>query len=280
MKLSRNFPLFLIGPVVLLASCADLSNIKKFAAASADSASYTSFITDYEKSAERLRGYEPPEKAGELDQTIKDRTAQQKPLLGLLQGVQGYMNALGALASDQVIAYDTNLTAVGDGLIATKAVSSNEADAFVALTKLLARAVTDGYRQAKLKAVIREANPSFQTVVQALTNIVGKDFVASLDTESAGVDEHFKEVVESATHAPPQDASIELVRQLWQQKIDDIATKRQACLVYVKALDTVAKGHQALYDNVDKVTSSELLSTIDSYGTSVSQLLAQIKQLK
>lgn len=266
--------------VLLSPGCANLTNIKKFATASADSGNYTTLVTDYEKSAERQKAYERPDLAAQLDKTIQTRKAQQKPMLDLLQGIQGYMNAIGSLASDQLVSYDKSLSTVSDSLKQTQLLTTNQADAFDALTKLLATAATDAYRQSKLKAFIREANPNFQSVVEAVTNIVGKEFVASLDDEETATEKYFDDVVETAKRKPPQDAAIELVTETRQQRIAEIDTKRQACAIYVQTLVTIGKGHQALYDHVDQLSSAELLSTIDSYGTSISQLLAKLKQLK
>jgi len=276
----RTFNTLALTTALLVSGCADLSNIKKFAATSADSAGYTSLVSDYEKSAERLKGYEPPEQAGQLDKTIAERKAQQKPLLDMLHGIQEYMNAVGSLASDQLVSCDKSLTNVSDALKATKAVGTNQADAFEALSALLARAATDAYRQDKLKMIIRDANPHFQKVIQAMTDIVSKDFVASLDAEKIGVDKYYSDIIETAKRAPPQDAAIELVKESWRQRVDDIEAKRQACEAYAKILETIGKGHQALYDNADHLSSTELLSTIDAYATAVSQSFNKLKQLK
>jgi hypothetical protein len=264
---------------VLVCGCADLSSIKRFTSASADSANYTRLVKDYVQSAERLKEYEPANQGAVLEKTIAERKAQEAPLLGLFKGVQEYMNALGALASDQLISYDESMSGVVDGLKATKLIRDDEAEALGSLGKLLAAAVTDGYRQDRLKVIIRQANPHFQRVASALAKIVKQDFVASLDTEKDAANLYFQTVIEKARHAPPQDAAIELVKESWRKRIDELDRKREACLVYAAAIEKIGLGHQTLYDHSNQLSSDQLLSAMGSYGTSIAQLMNQVEQL-
>jgi hypothetical protein len=280
MKLLKQPCIYLLGACCLLISgCADLASIKKFSAISADSAGYTSLVSDYPKSAQRLQRYEDSNVRAQLDPVIQKRNSQEQPLLALHHGVQDYMNALGSLASDDLISYDTSLDSVSDGLKQTGALTANEADAFGALMKLLAKAATDAYRQHQLKSIIQEANPHFQRIVAGMTNLVLGAFVSSLDNEKNGVSTYFKTVVTAADKQPPQGAAIELVNEVWQQRLDDIATKRDACIAYAQTLDEIAKGHQALFDHANDLTSDQLLSTMNLYATAVSQAFAAVNKL-
>jgi len=87
----------------LVAGCADLKSIRKFADSAADTASYTGLTADYIGGPARMKGYEEsPERKAELEKESAAREKQEKALLGLHRGVQDYMNAIGALASDDL----------------------------------------------------------------------------------------------------------------------------------------------------------------------------------
>lgn len=269
-----------LAALVFLAACADLKLIRKFADTSADSAGYTSLSADYPKSIERQKRYQEEKHHAQLDKEFQKRKEQQPALLGLHKGVKEYMSALGALASDELVSYDKSLDSLAGDIKKTKLIDEAKADAFAALTKLITKAATDMYRQRKLKQLIADSNRDFQIVIGAMSDIVGQDFVSSLDNESVAVDKYYKEIVTIADKAPPQQAAVELVKETWREKKDELEAKKQACGLYVKTLKKIGEGHQLLFDNQDKLSSKQLLDSINSYSKDVSELYKKIKDLK
>ena len=265
--------------LVYLAGCADLKSIRKFADTSADSASYTSLSADYPQSIERQKRYQE-ENYAQLDKKYQERKAQQPTLIGLHKGIEEYMHALGALASDELVSYDKSLDSFAGDIKKAKVIDDTKADAFTALTKLIAKAATDMYRQRKLQQLIEDSNKDFQIVICAMTDIVGKDFVSSLDNEGTAADKYYKEIVTVADKTPPQQAAVELVKEKWREKKEEIEARKRACGLYVETLKKIGDGHQLLFDNKDKLSSKQFLGIIDSYSKDVSSLYKKIKDLK
>lgn len=279
----KNWRLFLplsLTALIFLSACADLKSIRRFADTSADSVGYTSLSREYLTSIERQKRYQEEKYHAKLDELSKKRKEQEPALLGLHMGVEEYMSALGALASDELVSYNKSLDSFADGIKTTRLIKDNEADAFAALTKLIAKAATDAYRQKKLKQLIGDSNKDFQIVIGAMKELVGRAFIESLDNEEISAEKYYKEIIKIAEAAPPQQASIELVRDKWLQKKDEIEAKKQACNLYVETLSKIGEGHLLLFDKRDQLSSKQLLDTINSYGKDVSKLYNKIKDLK
>ena len=264
--------------LVFLSACADLQSIRQFADASADSVGYTALSKDYSQSMERLKRYQDNNTM--LDKAFQTRKAQQTALLALHKGVEKYLHALGALAADELISYDASVDSLAAEIKKAKLIDDSKADAFGSLTKLVAKAATDLYRQRKLNQMIGEANTDFQTVITALRDIVEKDFTSSLDNEAATIDKYYKEIIILSKKTPPQHAAIALLMEKWQEKSDAVKEKKQACNLYAKTLKTIGEGHQMLFDNKDKLSTKQVLDRITAYSKAVSTLGSQIKELK
>lgn len=261
----------------LLAGCADLKGIRKFSDSAADTASYTGLTSYYLGEFDHSKRYEEDAaKKKQLDQESIGRRKQEKALLGLHRGVQDYMKALGALASDEVISYDESLKKLGDEIKNTKLVSETQVDAYQKITGIIAKAATDGYRQRKLKQLIGDANEPFQKIAVALGEIVSSGYVLSLDNELDVMNSYYKEVIKLA---PPNDPGTEMVKETWRTKKEDLAARRQACLAYADTIQKIAQAHQELFSNKDKLDAKATLDLIMSYAQDIDDLRNNIKEL-
>jgi protoporphyrinogen oxidase len=275
----RAFLPLCLAVLVFLAACADLKSIRKFADISADSAGYTALSVDYVKSIEREKRYQEEKFHKDLDEKIKKRKEQQPALLGLHKGVEEYMKAIGALAADELVSYDKSIDSIAEDVKKTKLVEDKVTDAFSAIIKIITKAATDAYRQRELNRIISESNKDLQIVLTAMINIVELDFVSSLENEKVAIEKFYKEIVIVSEKAPPQQASIQLLRETWQKKQDEIETKEQSCIVYSRTLKKIAEGHQLLFDNRDKLSSRQVLDLINNYSNDISNLLKSVTNL-
>lgn len=269
----------ILAALIFLSACADLKAIRKFADSSVNSAGYTSLSADYPRSIERQKRYQEEKYHAQLDEELQKRKLQQPALLALHKGVEEYMSAVGALASDELVSYDNSVDSLAGEIKKAKLIDDSKVDAFASLTKLIAKAATDLYRQRKLKQLINDANNDFQTVITAISDIVSKDFTSSLHNEAVTVDKYYKEIITIAEKALPQQAAVELLRDKWQEKKDEVKAKSEACVLYVKTLKTIGDGHQMLFDNKDNLSTKQVLDSINTYGKEVSALYKQFKDL-
>ncbi|MFH0771540.1 MAG: hypothetical protein V1933_02850 [Candidatus Omnitrophota bacterium] len=270
-----------------LCGCADLKSIRDFSDISSESAIYTAFAGDYVKSLERQKGYQScAEEKEKLDKIIERRKAQLSGLLAIHKEVSDYMSALGQLASDEIISYDKSLDEMHKKMEKIKdengkpIFEKKDMDAFGALSKLLAKAATDAYRQNKLKEIIGLANNDFQELITALKKCVEGGYIESLKNEEEAVKKYYGKILKTAENNPPQDAAIELLRDRFVEKKDAVDAKINAAESYVKILDKIGKGHQLLYDDRNDISSRLLLSNIKGYSKDISNLYKSVKEIR
>jgi len=272
--------------LLVLGGCANLKSIRKFSEISSESATYTAFTDDYIKSVERQKRFQDQSQYQKLDKIIKEREAQRPGLLAFHKEVSEYMSAIGELASDEIISYDKSLDEMSDAIEnirdrdGKQLFKKEQIDAFRALSKLLAKAVTDAYRQHKLKEIIELSNNDFQIVINALKKFIEIGYIESLYNEKVVIEKYYKKIITIAEHSPPQHAAIELVKDKFFEKNDEVGKKLIAADSYIKILDKIGKGHQLLYDNRNHISSEQLLATITGYGRDIAILYNAVKELK
>jgi hypothetical protein len=299
--------------VLLVAGCANLQAIRQFAQSSTEAETYRAIANDYAEVQEREKYYSLTKLHAEYDKDKKVRKDQTKALLDIQKVIAEYMRALGELAADELVSYDKSISYLTEGLKATKSIDTAQIQAFDAITKLLARAMTDMYRQKKLNQVITEANAPLQTLVSAQIKFV-EIYINVLDTEKKSIDRYYGKVIISAVKGnllkfkgidnsviekkmkaldrhygdiiigeindPIQQGILILVRDNMQEKMDTISKKQEAAKHYIEILKTIGEGHQKLFDGRYKLKSPELLAVIKSYSKYITDMTNAIKALK
>ena len=274
-KLSR-FTVFLIG-LLLVAQygCVDLSAVRDFAAISAESAQYTKLVNDYVSSPERQKRYQPPNQHATLDAEKEKRKNQKDLLLGRHAIIQEYTEALGNLASDELVNYDKDIDTLGKAVTNNKFAGEKDADAAAAISKILVRAVTDNWRKGKIQELIAESNKNFQTAIGALQDIVLGGFSMDLEIESTALGKYYmKNIMESK-----DPAGIAALKEWQQLRIARLEERAQAIEAFSQILKKISEGHQNLYDGRDDLDRDLLIKEIRRYSKDLRSLLNTIKSL-
>lgn len=253
---------------------------------SAESVAYTAFTEDYANTIERQKRYQSEGQLAHLDEIIKERNAQRPGLLAIHKELCDYMNAVGNLAADELVVFDSSLNELAKEIKGIKdksgdpAFNKEQVGAFGAISKLLAKAATDAYRQKKLKEIIGSSNKDFQIVIGTLGQFIETGYLESLANERTAVEKYYRTVISTAEHQPPQQAAIELVKERFYERKDAIDAREKAAVTYLKILTKIAKGHQLLFDGRNKLSSDQLLATIHSYGNDISNLYSAVITLR
>jgi hypothetical protein len=269
----------LLGFAAILSGCADLKGIQKFAKAGYDSTAYEGFVTDYSESVRRQEEYAPDKgRMTEVQRNYEERKKQQARLLVLSRTTSAYMAALGALAADDLVSFDKEAKGFTDAMEKAKFLDSKEAAAANALVSLLGRAATDAYRQHELKQIITEANPPLQILLGSMQQIVGEAYLGSLKIEKGALDSAYKTRVvmpltdENAGWLLP-------LRATYFSRLHRLEEQQQAAESYAESIGLIAKAHQKLFDDQDKVSFTELSNTAESYAKEAKALYDAAKDL-
>jgi hypothetical protein len=270
-------------------SCADLTEVAKFAASAKGACTgYSAIVDDFAASATRRSLYVSDEEKPNVlksAQVYKDEQAQmlaaQKPLLD-------YITALAAISTDSTAATGKSKSSGSDsastkGGAKDKGSSSSddastdptasdleklgmkpaEATAAVGLAGKVAAALTAGYRSNKAGKAIHDSNQDLQAYLQGLEHIVGTDYPLVLNNERIGATKYYNDLLHLYGDKEPL-AAITTHAQM-QQALDAIDKREQAAQAYVKILTDIGEGHQKLYDAGEKLNTAQLFSIVEPY---------------
>ena len=265
--------LFLLA--TFFCGCANLSAIREFADISSKTAEYTKLVDDYVESPSRQKKYQPPNQHSELDKITKKRSEQKAGLFLRYSLIEEYMDALGQLAADEVVTYDKEVDSLSAAAKGGKFVDDKESKAFSAVGKLLVTAVTNSWRQKKLKQLIKESNEPLQIVIDSLKQIVNQGFAGDLEIEKTAITKYYRAII-ADSH---DKAGIAALEEWKGKKLSTIISRDNAIKTYSKALNKISKGHQKLYDNKDKVASKELMGQMSRYAKDLRKAYDALKDL-
>ncbi|WP_377704800.1 hypothetical protein [Pseudoduganella sp. UC29_71] len=252
---------------LLLAGCANLGAIQEFAKTSADSAAYTKLTDEYINSPDTSKRYtleSEAEKRAALDALALQRKPQAARLLLMHQALASYMTTLGELAADDLPEADTELDGMFDAAAKANYIDESTGAPLRSLTKVLAEAALNGYRQRELNKVIAAANaPLQQLIAHQLTIMEG--YRESLAVERAMQVSHQRVLSAMAREKASEPVAAELIWERSKLTAAQFAQREQALPKYVDTLKQIAAGHQALYDNRDQLSSKEVAAQIKRY---------------
>ncbi|SET25671.1 hypothetical protein SAMN05216412_104187 [Nitrosospira multiformis] len=249
------FGIFLLASCV--SGCASFREVKAFAALSSEAASYEELTRDYVAAPDRRKQYQPEKFHGELEAQKMRREAQRASLDLLQQTVTDYMQGLANLASGNTHTYDKSLKELSTNLSRATLLTSEEKEAVGALSTLLARAITAGYRLHELRRLVRDANQPLQHVIQAMRKIVEKGMIADLQVEAALLGRYYDNFM-YAPDSPMEPVAMALAREARTESLGRVNNRIRSAQSYIAVLDKIASGHQYLYEYREKIGSNEL----------------------
>lgn len=271
--------------LLVLGGCVNLEAVRQFAKTSAATADYQRIVADYATSPTRQKRYAPARAHAALDAEAARRAEQRRALSSAQQVVVEYMSALGDLAADDLTDYSKQIEGlrasldkvgvVGDG---AALVDKKTAAAGVKIADVILEAMANGYRQAKLAEVIREANDPLQNVLAGLREIVTKDFERSLSNEAEAIRKPFEAVV-SAAGTEDESELKPIARILLEERLEQIEARRAQLTTYAAVLDKIAAGHADLLAGIGRFDSKDLQRRLKGYAKDLQTLVKAYREL-
>ena len=258
----------------LLAACVDLSEVGEFAALSETAnASFPGLVADIQDSCERRSNYAPEDKHQEVLLHCKNLSTSKDGLLQAQQVLLNYMEALKNLSSDKTVTYGQKLDALPDAL-SKAGLDDNQVKATTGLAKILIDAAIGGYRRKELGKLVGETNGDIQTLTLALKKVVSVGYATALDLEEEATKAFYETNLKE--HAKQEPLTALLVKRRWADDLDGVQKRKSAALAYGKVMDSIARGHQKLYDNRDRWSSKELVKQL---GPEISDIYKSTQEI-
>ncbi len=273
----------ILGTVVIASGCVRTGAVGRYARAAGETAAeFPVLAEDMTASCVRLEGYrEAREGKGwydgaDLEKRCAERGRTVRQTVAVGRVLASYFAALGSLADDRVVKYDASIERLADALEGDANLDRDEVRAVSDLASFSASVATDGYRHLKLTRVIEEQNDNVITVIDALAAIVGTDYANILDLETAGMDVFYRSALAEGAEREPLAAI--LVRDRREERAAKLHEKRAALDAYVKALGTMKKGHQRLYDSRRELDARKLAGELADYATRLENTISALRE--
>jgi hypothetical protein len=245
---------------LLLAGCVDLSEVGKFAALSETAnASFPSLVADIQDSCDRRANYAPEDGRQEVLLHCKNLSTSKDGLLQAQQVLLSYMEALKNLSSDKAVTYGEKLDALPDAL-SKSGLGDSQVKATTGLAKILFDAAIGGYRRREVGKLVGETNEDIQTLTVALRKVISGGYTTELNLEKDAIRDFYETGLKE--HEKQEPLTALLVKRRWVDDLDKVQKRKSAALAYGKVMDSIAEGHQKLFDSRNRWSTEELVKQL------------------
>lgn len=269
-----------------VSGCANLDAVRNFANISADTADYQQLVNEYASGPILEKRYAPERAQPGLDAIAHAREGQKERLLAAQKVIVTYMATLGALADDKLPDVDKESDALEKSLEKSEFLAEGDAQAgkkssqaAATIVSTLTRSTTDHWRQGRIKKILKEVDPSFQTTIEGLKAIIDMDFSAALDEEREAIYKYFNAAIADAKARGDTEGLPPIAKVVMEDKLSEIEIKRTAIKTYAKQLETIAQGHKDLASHVDNLSNKELARRLKGYANDLKALNKAVKDI-
>jgi hypothetical protein len=208
----------------------------------------------------RRAKYAPEDKRQEVLLHCKNLSTSKDGLLQAQQVLLNYMEALRNLSSDKTVTYGQKLDALPDAL-SKSGLDDNQVKATTGLAKILIDAAIGGYRRKEVGKLVGETNTDIQTLTAALRKVISVGYATELNLEEEATKAFYETNLKE--HEKQEPLTALLVKRSWAEDLDGVQKRKSAALAYGKVMDSIARGHQKLYDSRDRWSREELVKQLD-----------------
>lgn len=201
-------------------------------------------------------------------------TSEQPGELALLKVLTDYFTALSQLAATGTASTGKSSSSSAKSAKDKSSEPENVLNAAGSLADFLGKIAAGGYRARQLEKDLKDRKDDVAAVVAGLKDIVQSRYEGnSLVREQQVVTATDSDLVGNST----DPALKALYRTQWQGAMDSIAQKRAAADAFVKALDTMQSGYEALC-NAPNLKAKDVPGIIQPYTDSLSSLIPSIQK--
>jgi hypothetical protein len=201
-------------------------------------------------------------------------TQEQPGELAILKVLTDYFGAVSQLAATGSTATGKNSSSSADAAKKNPGETQSVLKAVDGLTGFLGKAVSNGYREHALEKALRDEKDDVDAVIAALRDIVQNRYE---NNELVREKQEITDADRDLLSANDDTATKALLRTQWQHSMDLIDKKQAAADAFVKALDTMQQGYDAL-SGTTSLKAKDVPTTIQPYTDSLSSLIPSIEK--
>ncbi len=197
----------------------------------------------------------------------------------LYQAIRGYFDGLADLSRNALTHYhfDALKNALSAGEYGSVQINPQQAEAYTQIAHILLRATTDAYRRKKIKEYIGEANKPIHVLLKKFQFIIRDNLRGELKFRKETLYAFYKETL---LEDDLSDYEKRAAASAYYRRIAAIDSKMARLNVFAESLETIAEGHQKLYDNRNRLSAKALSARITRYASDIRDLRSAFHKLK
>tara|TARA_R110002020_G_scaffold260835_1_gene475172 strand:- start:144 stop:1010 length:867 start_codon:yes stop_codon:yes gene_type:complete len=273
----------LIGPPLVLLSCVNLKSVGDFSVSSMESLKnfeqidYSFLQHCFDRCRdEAIRTYDI-KRAQECSCALYEEADSVTQVF--YNTIEGYFEGLGQLSHNELTTYssDAVIGALSTEGLGPLTIDESTATAFASLSNTLLRASTDFYRRKKLAKYIEEANEPIQVLLENFEVIISTNLKGELRFKRERLYTYYMDMKMSRTVLSEYEKGKATAD--YYHALEVIKQKEKELEVYGKSLSEIAKGHQLLYENRNKLSVKSFQNLVKGYSSNVKELISEFNKL-
>jgi hypothetical protein len=201
----------------------------------------------------------------------------------IYNSIRGYFDGLTKIASNNLTEYsfDALKKSMTEGTFGTIKIEKEEVNAYAAISKILLKVSTDIYRKNKIVRYIEEANSPLQLLLKKFQAIMQLNIAKELDFTKIAAYTYYQQLLDTTLYKDKlnQYEKAKAIAEYYRQ-IADINQQKKQVEAFSKSIANVAKGHQVLFDNRNRLTAKEVRELLIEYTSDLQEINTEFNQLK
>lgn len=258
---------------VLFSGCTSMQAVKNYSSYSRTTiTSVTPVAKDYYASCIRSNSYKPLS----VHSKCESEQNASKAILAVASVLDAYSAALGALASDELVDYSTDVGKLTDEMKKLNKLDAKQIDAVGKLSSLIANATTSVYQQNEIVKFIQASNESVVAVSNSLADLIETNYSYAISLELTAWEDSYKRVEQEERESKPLEWEAYSKVQ-WQQN-SDLQTKLSAAKALAKNIRKIGKTHKKLNEDAENITGKEVYASVRTFVDATVPVINEVQE--
>lgn len=197
----------------------------------------------------------------------------------IYHSIHGYFDGLSDISDNDLTKYklDALDTSIEAGTFGNIQIDKQQVDAYSAVSNILLNAVAGNYRKNKIKKYVEDANQPIQVLLSKFQFILQKNLEGELDFRKEKLYAFYRELL---LNPALNDYEKEKAATDYYQELSAIKVQQQRIDFFAQSLQSIADGHQKIYNNRNKMSAKELRDSLVIYQSAITNSISQFNKLK
>lgn len=278
-KKLKNFGITAIA-VVVFSSCVNLKHVNDFSSSSLKGVKSFKELNYSFKQSCLDKCIE--ENINNLLIKTKECDCKQEKIADKLTGkiysaIYGYFDGLSKLSDGKLTSYKTKdlESALTEGYFGSITIKKEQVESYSKVSKILIRAFTDSYRKNRIKEFVKDANEPLLELLSFLDFNFSSNLKGKLNVKKERIETDYFDLLKD--HSLSSLEKRNAVKEYYT-RVTEIESQINKLNAYSKTLSKISKGHEKLFNDIDKLKGKELKQVLLQYANEIEAILSEFKK--